>query len=59
MRVLPLFPLQLVVFPNEKVNLHIFEPRYKKLIRRCDENSENFGIIPYIKGKIIDVGTEL
>ncbi|MFN9379919.1 MAG: LON peptidase substrate-binding domain-containing protein, partial [Bacteroidota bacterium] len=51
MRVLPLFPLQLVVFPNEKVNLHIFEPRYKKLIRHCEENSENFGIIPYIKGK--------
>ncbi|MDP4809655.1 MAG: LON peptidase substrate-binding domain-containing protein, partial [Saprospiraceae bacterium] len=59
MRVLPLFPLQLVVFPNEKVNLHIFEPRYKKLIRHCEENSENFGIIPYIKGKIIDAGTEL
>jgi len=59
MRVLPLFPLQLVVFPNEKVNLHIFEPRYKKLIRHCEENRENFGIIPYIKGKIIDAGTEL
>jgi Lon protease-like protein len=59
MGLLPLFPLQLVVFPNEKMNLHIFEPRYKKLIRHCEENSENFGIIPYIKGKIIDVGTEL
>ena len=59
MRVLLFFPLQLVVFPNEKVNLHIFEPRYKKLIRHCEENRENFGIIPYIKGKIIDAGTEL
>ena len=59
MSLLPLFPLQLVVFPNEKVNLHIFEPRYKKLIRHCEEKSENFGILPYIKGKIIDAGTEL
>jgi len=59
MRLLPLFPLQLVVFPNEKVNLHIFEPRYKKLIRHCEENGENFGITPHINGKVIDAGTEL
>ena len=59
MQVLPLFPLQLVVFPNEKVNLHIFEPRYKKLIRHCEENGVNFGITPHINGKVIDAGTEL
>jgi len=59
MLVLPLFPLQLVVFPNEKVNLHIFEPRYKKLIRHCEEKGVNFGITPHINGKIRDVGTEL
>lgn len=59
MQLLPLFPLQLVVFPNEKVNLHIFEPRYKKLIRDCEKEGVNFGIIPFIKGKIIDAGTEL
>jgi len=59
MKVLPLFPLQLVVFPNEKVNLHIFEPRYKKLIRDCEKEGSNFGILPYIKGKIVDTGTEL
>lgn len=59
MQVLPLFPLQLVVFPNEKVNLHIFEPRYKKLIRHCDENGVNFGITPHINGKIKEAGTEL
>lgn len=59
MQVLPLFPLQLVVFPSEKVNLHIFEPRYKKLIRDCEKEGINFGILPYIKGKIVDTGTEL
>lgn len=59
MLVLPLFPLQLVVFPNEKVNLHIFEPRYKKLIRHCEENSTNFGITPHLNGELHNVGTEL
>ncbi|MFC7668758.1 hypothetical protein ACFQT0_16325 [Hymenobacter humi] len=29
-RMLPLFPLNLVVFPGEKLNLHIFEPRYRR-----------------------------
>jgi hypothetical protein len=41
------------------VNLHIFEPRYKKLIRHCEENGVNFGITPHINGKVIDAGTEL
>jgi hypothetical protein len=59
MKVLPLFPLQLVAFPNEQVNLHIFEPRYKKLIRDCEKGGLNFGIPPYIKGKVVDTGTEL
>jgi ATP-dependent Lon protease len=59
MQLLPLFPLQLVVFPNEKVNLHIFEPRYKKLIRDCENEGSNFGILPFINGKIVDAGTEL
>ena len=31
MRLLPLFPLNLVAFPGEKLNLHIFEPRYRQL----------------------------
>lgn len=56
---LPLFPLQLVVFPREKLNLHIFEPRYKQLIRECEEAGKTFGIPAYIDGKIKDVGTEL
>ncbi|RZK88875.1 MAG: peptidase, partial [Hymenobacter sp.] len=33
MRLLPLFPLNLVAFPGEKLNLHIFEPRYRELVR--------------------------
>ena len=30
---IPIFPLRIVVFPGEEVNLHIFEPRYKQLIK--------------------------
>lgn len=45
---LPLFPLQSVFFPGESVPLHIFEERYKQLIRDCREEAITFGIPVYI-----------
>ncbi len=56
---LPLFPLSLVVFPGEHLNLHIFEPRYRQLIRECEENKVTFGIPAYIDDKLMDFGTEI
>lgn len=56
---LPLFPLRLVAFPGEHLNLHIFEPRYKQLFRECEENQITFGIPAFIDNKIMDIGTEL
>ena len=56
---LPLFPLKLVVYPGENLNLHIFEARYKQLIRECDQNKTSFGIPAYIGNKIMPIGTEL
>lgn len=56
---LPLFPLELVAFPGEKLNLHIFEPRYKQLINECREQGSTFGIPAYIDGKVMDIGTEM
>lgn len=56
---LPLFPLKLVVFPDERINLHVFEPRYKQLIRECEQNGTTFGVPAYIDNKISDFGTEL
>lgn len=56
---LPLFPLELVVFPGEDLNLHIFEPRYKQLVKDCEEGGLTFGIPAYIDKKLMDVGTEL
>jgi hypothetical protein len=56
---LPLFPLNLVAFPGEKLNLHIFEPRYKELVNECLEERSNFGIPAYIYNKLEGFGTEM
>lgn len=56
---LPMFPLNIVVFPNEKLNLHIFEPRYKQLVLDCVENEKTFGIPTYIQGGVGVYGTEV
>ena len=56
---LPLFPLKMVVFPGESLNLHIFEPRYKQLIRECEQNGVTFGIPAFIDKKVMDFGTEI
>ncbi len=56
---LPLFPLQIVVFPGEDLNLHIFEPRYKELIKDCEEEGITFGIPAYIDKRLMKVGTEV
>ncbi len=42
---LPLFPLNLVLLPFELLPLHIFEPRYKKMVRDHIEDNKPFGII--------------
>ncbi len=55
---LPLFPVKLVLFPNEKVNIHIFEPRYKSLIKDCRKNEIGFGIVLFKDDKLFSSGTE-
>jgi uncharacterized protein len=42
---LPLFPLGTVLFPGSLLPLHVFEPRYRLLIRRCIEGERVFGIV--------------
>lgn len=58
-RFLPMFPLKLVVFPGEKLNLHVFEPRYKQLILECEAENKTFGIPAFIEGKLMEIGTEI
>jgi uncharacterized protein len=49
---IPLFPLGLVVYPNETINLHIFEPRYKQLITESVHNNKPFGIATVIQNEL-------
>ena len=58
-QILPLFPLQLVAFPSENLNLHIFEPRYRQLMKECEEENITFGIPAFINGSVQEYGTEL
>jgi uncharacterized protein len=54
---IPIFPLGIVVYPGEQLNLHIFEPRYKQLIKECFETKKPFGIPSVIDNKVNDTGT--
>ncbi|HZG99658.1 MAG TPA: LON peptidase substrate-binding domain-containing protein [Flavisolibacter sp.] len=54
---IPIFPLGIVVYPGEQLNLHIFEPRYKQLIRECHESGRLFGIPSIIDKRLQDFGT--
>lgn len=54
---IPIFPLSIVVFPGEDLNLHIFEPRYKQLIKECHELKKPFGIPSVIDNKMQENGT--
>jgi len=44
-RPLPLFPLPLVLYPGAVVPLHIFEPRYRRMLGYCLEFDRRFGLI--------------
>lgn len=50
---LRLFPLQSVLFPGMRMPLHIFEDRYKTMIRECIEEDAPFGVL------LIRVGAEI
>jgi uncharacterized protein len=41
---LPLFPLNTVLFPYARLQLHVYEPRYREMLRFCAENDSGFGI---------------
>ncbi len=53
---LPLFPLDVVLFPGTPMPLHIFEPRYKEMIGECLESKGPFGIVRTKDSGVVDVG---
>ena len=58
-RSLPLFPLNIVAFPGEKLNLHIFESRYKKLVTDCLEQDAAFGMPSFLNNAVTSYGTKI
>lgn len=54
---IPIFPLAIVVYPGEDLNLHIFEPRYKQLIIESFEAKRSFGIPSVINENMNELGT--
>ena len=50
---LPMFPLSAVLFPHASMPLHVFEPRYRELMRDCLEGDPHFGVV------LIDRGSEV
>lgn len=42
---MPLFVLNTVVFPKLEFPMHIFEPRYRLMLRRCLEGQKRFGLV--------------
>ncbi|MEO5890362.1 MAG: LON peptidase substrate-binding domain-containing protein [Ferruginibacter sp.] len=54
---IPIFPLGIVVYPGEELNLHIFEPRYKQLILDIRDNKKPFGIPAVINNMVSEMGT--
>jgi len=54
---IPIFPLGVVVYPGENLNLHIFEPRYKQLITECYSQQKQFGIPTLIENRLQDYGS--
>jgi Lon protease-like protein len=53
---LPLFPLDLVLFPTTLLPLHIFEPRYREMISECVAQKKHFGVVRAEPNGIAEVG---
>jgi ATP-dependent Lon protease len=54
---LPLFPLNLVLYPGERLPLHIFEDRYKELTTYCLDHDIAFGVVRSDGDAMAEVGT--
>ena len=63
-RPLAMFPLSTVLFPSERMPLHVFEPRYQRLVADCLAGDRRFGVVLIARGsevgggdQRVDVGT--
>jgi uncharacterized protein len=55
---LPMFPLSAVLFPHATMPLHVFEPRYREMLRDCLAGDARFGIVLIARGSEVGGGDE-
>ncbi len=53
---IPLFPLNVVLLPGADLPLHIFEPRYRQMVRQCIEDKSEFGMLLALPKGIVRMG---
>jgi ATP-dependent Lon protease len=53
---IPLFPLNVVLLPGAELPLHIFEPRYREMVKRCLEDKLEFGMLLSLPKGLARVG---
>ncbi len=53
---IPLFPLNVVLLPGADLPLHIFEPRYREMVKQCLANTQEFGMLLALPNGIAHVG---
>ena len=53
---IPLFPLNVVLLPGADLPLHIFEPRYREMVRKCLDEQIEFGVLLSLPKGIVRVG---
>ncbi|MPZ71968.1 MAG: peptidase S16 [Nitriliruptorales bacterium] len=56
---LPLFPLHTVLFPGRPLPLHVFEQRYRDMLRDCLESDRRFGVVAIRSGAEVGPGADL
>ena len=55
---LPMFPLSAVLFPHDSMPLHVFEPRYRALMRDCLAGDRRFGVVLIARGSEVGGGDQ-
>src|ERR1700743_976733 len=53
---IPLFPLNVVLLPGGDLPLHIFEPRYRRMVQDCIETNSEFGMLLALPKGLVRVG---
>jgi len=53
---IPLFPLNVVLLPGANLPLHIFEPRYREMVKNCLEEHSPFGMLLALHSGIAGIG---